>query len=283
MVTTSDPGRLINLSSRAQVGTGGNIIFGGFAIGGGPGSLPVLIRGSGPALAGAPFNVPGTLGDPQLQLYSGNTVLQTNNGWAGSSTISATAATVGAFAWNSPTSHDAALDLSLSGGTYTAQVSGQSGDTGDALMEVYDATPAGTYTPSMPRLINLSARVDVGTGSNALFAGFVIGGSTSLTVLIRASGPAIAAAPFNVPGTLSDPQLKLQNPATGAVYATNSGWEGDSNISGVANAVGAFKWSNCSLDSAILMTLPLATTRCGTPGGSGDSGVAARRGSAEVK
>ena len=125
-------------------------------------------------------------------------------------------------------------------------------------MEVYDATPAGTYTPSMPRLVNLSARVNVGAGSNALFAGFVIGGQTSLTVLIRASGPAIAAAPFNVPGTLPDPELKLQNPSPGAVIATNSAWGGgDPEITRAASSVGAFTWNvPSSPDSAILITLP---------------------------
>jgi immunoglobulin I-set domain protein len=276
VVTTQDPGRLVNLSARAEVGTGGNIVFGGFAIGplGTAGSEPVLIRASGPALEA--FSVPGTLPDPQLQLFSSaGAVLDTNDGWAGNATIAATAASVGAFPWNVPTSHDSAFDLSLASGAYTAQVSGQSGDTGDALVEVYDATPAGTYVPSMPRLVNLSARVDVGTGANVLLAGFVVGGSTSLTVLIRASGPAIAAAPFNVPGTLPDPQLTLQNQATQAVLATNNGWGGDPNISSVAAYVGAFEWSDpSSHDSAILLTLPPGNYTAEAAGASGDTGVA---------
>jgi hypothetical protein len=276
VVATPDPGRLINLSARAEVGTGGNIVFGGFAIGplGTAGSQPVLVRASGPALVA--FSVPGTLPDPQLQLFSSSgAVLDTNEGWAGDTAIAATAAAVGAFKWTAVASHDAALALPLASGTYTAQVAGQSGDTGDALVEVYDATPAGTYLPSMPRLVNLSARVDVGTGANVLFAGFVIGGSTSITVLIRASGPAIAAAPFDVPGTLPDPQLTLQNPNTQAVLATNNGWEGDSNISEVAAYVGAFAWGDpSSHDSALLITLPPGSYTAEAAGASGDSGVA---------
>ena len=72
IVSTTDVGRMINISARSQVGTGPDIIFGGFAIGplGSAGTLPVLIRASGPAIAVAPFNVPGTLPDPQLQLFS---------------------------------------------------------------------------------------------------------------------------------------------------------------------------------------------------------------------
>jgi hypothetical protein len=278
IVATSDPGHLSNLSARAQVGTGGNIIFGGFAIGplGGPGSIPVLIRGSGPAIAVAPFNVPGTLPDPQLQLFnSADAVLATNNGWAGSAAISATAASVGAFAWGNPASHDAALDESLGTGTYTAQIAGQSGDTGDALVEIYDASPAGSFTPGATRLTNLSARVDVGTGGNVLFAGFVIAGDSALTVLIRASGPAIAVAPFNVPGTLPDPELTLQNPANGAVYAENTSWGGDPEISSTAASVGAFGWSvPTSHDSALLITLPPGNYTAAAAGESGDTGVA---------
>jgi hypothetical protein len=278
VTTTTNPGRLINLSARAEVGTGSNLVFGGFAIGpsGGAGTLPVLIRGSGPAIAVAPFNVPGTLADPQLQLFSyTDAVLATNNGWAGDATIKATAAAVGAFTWNTPTSHDAALDTSLAAGSYTAQISGQSGDTGDALVEIYDATPSGTYAPGKPRLVNLSARVDVGTGANVLFAGFTIGGSTAMTVLIRASGPALAGSPFNVPGTLSDPTLTLQNPSTGFTYATNSGWSGDTEIAHTAASVGAFTWNvPSSHDSALLITLPPGSYTAEASGASGDGGVA---------
>jgi hypothetical protein len=276
--TTSSPGHLINLSARAEVGTGGNIIFGGFAIGplGTAGNLPILIRASGPAIAAAPFDVPGTLPDPQLQLFnSSDVVLQTNDGWQASPTITAAAAAVGAFSWGTVATHDAALDVTEPTGTYTAQIAGESGDTGDALLEIYDASTTTTFTTGETRLINLSARVDVGTGANVLFAGFVIGGGSALTVLIRASGPAIAAAPFDVPGTLPDPQLTLQNPNTGFVYASNSGWGGDPEIASAAASVGAFAWSvPTSHDSALLITLPPGSYTAAAAGSSGDRGVA---------
>jgi hypothetical protein len=278
ITATSDLGRLVNLSCRADVGTGSNLIVAGFAVGGSgtSGSENLLIRASGPAIAAAPFNVSGTLPDPQLELYNGaNTLVSTNDGWGGSAEISATASQVGAFAWSVPTSHDAAFLMPLAEGTYSAQVVGQAGDTGVSIVEVYDATPAGTYTPASPRLVNLSARVDVGTGANILVAGFAIGGSTSRTVLIRASGPAIAVAPFNVGGTLPDPQLTLMNQNTGATIATNSAWGGDANISTIASSVGAFGWGNAaSKDSALLITLPPGTYGAQVVGASGDTGVA---------
>jgi hypothetical protein len=271
LTNTTDLGRLVNISCRAQVGTGGSILIAGFAVGGAgtSGTESLLIRGSGPALA--PFGVAGTLPDPQLQLFSGSTVLGTDNGWAGNAQISSTAAAVGAFAWSSPSSHDSALLESLAAGPYTAQISGQSGDTGVALAEVYDATPAGTYTPATPRLVNISARVQVGTGGNVLIAGFVIGGSAARTVLIRASGPALV--PFGVTGTLPDPQLGLFSGST--ELDGNSGWGGNSEVANAAAAVGAFAWgSPTSNDSAILVTLPPGAYTAQVSGASNDSGVA---------
>jgi hypothetical protein len=271
VVSTNDVGRLINLSCRASVGTGANILIAGFASGGSgtSGSEPVLIRGSGPALV--PFGVGGTLADPQLQLYTGSTLLATNDGWAGNAAIASAASSVGAFAWSSSSSHDAAFVQTLASGAYTAQVSGQSGDTGVSLAEVYDATPTGTYTPSLPRLINLSARVEVGTGGNILIAGFVIGGTTAKTVLIRASGPALV--PFGVGGTLKDPQLQLYSGST--LLGSNAGWGGGAAVQAAAASVGAFAWNDTSsLDSALLVTLQPGAYTAQVAGASGDTGVA---------
>ena len=268
---TSDPGRLVNLSTRALVGTGGNILIAGFAIGGSgtTGSESLLARASGPALAA--FSVPGALPDPQLQLYAGSSVLETNNGWGGDPVIASAAAAVGAFAWTTPSSHDSAIDTTLSTGSYTLQVAGQVGDSGVALAEVYDATPAGASTPATPRLVNLSARVQVGTGGNILIAGFAIGGTTAKTVLLRASGPALTA--FSVPGVLPDPLLQLYSGST--VVASNSGWGGNAQIAATAASVGAFSWaSSSSNDSAILVTLPPGAYTAQVSGASGDTGVA---------
>jgi hypothetical protein len=265
------PGRLVNISCRAQVGTGGNILISGFVVGGQgtTGSEPLLVRASGPALV--PFGVPGTLPDPQLQLLSGSTVVGTNEGWAGSAAIASTAAAVGAFAWSNPQSHDAALLESLPGGPFTAQISGESGDTGVALAEVYDATPEGAYTLTSPRLVNISTRVQVGSGGNILIAGFVVGGPSARTVLVRASGPALV--PFGVSGALPDPQLGLYSGAT--QLDADSGWGGNGAIAAAAAAVGAFAWGDpSSHDSAILVTLPPGAYTAQVSGASGDTGVA---------
>jgi hypothetical protein len=191
-----------------------------------------------------------------------------NQGWAGSSEIASAAASVGAFAWNDNSSHDAALLETLTPGTYSAEISGESGDSGVALEEVYDATQ--NYTPASPRLINISARSQVGTGSDALIAGFVIAGTSSKTVLIRASGPAIAQS---VPGSLADPELQLYSGPT--PIASNTVWGGDPEISAIAADVGAFAWtSTTSKDSALLVTLPPGQYTAQVTGASGDTGIA---------
>ena len=277
----SDPGRMINLSCRALSGTGGNVLIAGFVVGGSgtAGSVPVLVRASGPAIAAAPFNVPGTLPDPQLQLDPlagpGTGPAASNSGWGGSASIAAAAGLVGAFPWESAASLDSAILATLPAGPYTAEVSGSSGDTGVALVEVYDALPAASRGASTPRLVNLSARVAVGSGGSELIAGFVIGGSSARTVLVRASGPALAGNPFNVPGTLADPKLTLTNLGTGAVVGTNVSWAGAPEVAAAASAVGAFSWSDpASRDSAILVTLPPGNYTAEVSGASGDTGVA---------
>ena len=280
IVGTSNPGRLVNLSCRAQVGTGANIMTAGFVVGG-PGTSggqSVLVRGSGPALG--VFSLTGLLPDPMLTLNdtsdSPSEVVATDDGWGGNPAIASEAALLGAFSWGTSATPDSALLLSLPAGNYTAQISGASGDTGLALAEVYDATPAGTYAPTTPRLFNLSALIQVGSGVKGVIAGFVVGGTTSKTFLIRASGPALAAAPFLFAGTLQDPQLTLTNTSVNPnqVVTVNTRWGGSPTIYHEANSVGAFAWSVSSADSAILITLPPGNYTAGVAGASGDAGLA---------
>ncbi len=274
---TQDPGRLVNVSARADVGTGANALIVGYVVGGAQasGTQTVLIRASGPALA--QFGVADFMPDPDLVL----TPLGTFDAspievpaWAGNSTLAATAESVGAFAWNDPASLDDATVASTQPGNHTAQVQGDSGNTGVALLEIYDATPVGTYTPAIPHLTNVSARINAGTGDDLAVTGFVIGGSTSKTVLIRASGPALGQ--FGLTGTLSDPWLQLYASNAGnAPIAANSGWAGDPAVSAAAVSVGAFSWSDAtSLDSALLITLPPGAYTAQVTGQSGDTGLA---------
>jgi len=280
VVASANPGRLTNLSCRAQVGTGADIMTAGFVVGGAGvvGTQSVLVRGTGPTLS--LFGLTGLLADPKLTLNNTSDnpgqVIATNAGWGGNPEISAEAGLLGAFPWGTSATPDSALLQALPPDNYTAQIAGAGGDTGLALVEVYDATPAGTYAPATPRMINLSALIQVGAGANVVFAGFVIGGDTARTMLIRASGPALAAAPFGFAGTLSDPQLTLTNTSVtpNRVVTINTGWAGDPTIVAGGASVGAFSWSPSSADSAILITLPPGNYTAGVAGARGDTGLA---------
>jgi hypothetical protein len=156
-------------------------------------------------------------------------------------------------------------------GTYTCVATNSAGSVLSA-----PATLSVDAVAASPRLIDISTRGQVGTGANLLVAGFVVGGTTAKTVLIRASGPSIGAAPFNVAGVLADPQIQLfgqGNPAP--LLASNAGWSGNPQIAAEAVAVGAFPWTNpASKDSALLITLPPGAYTAQVSGASGDSGVA---------
>jgi arylsulfotransferase ASST/Ig-like domain-containing protein len=271
---TSDVGRLTNISCRANVGTGDNVLIMGFAVGGQQvsGTDTLLVRASGPALGA--FGVTGVLPDPELLLSGAIPTESAKNGWGGSSLISGAASAVGAFAWTNPASLDQAIYQAVPTGDFTAEIAGQSGDSGVALAEVYDATPDGAYTQSTPHLTNISARAKVGTGANILIAGFAIGGTTSTTVLIRASGPALLQ--FGVSGTLPDPELQLLSASTGSpLLASNAGWAGYPEIVAAAASVGAFAWQDAaSGDSALIVTLPPGSYTAQVSGVSGDAGVA---------
>jgi len=251
----------------------------GFVVGGAgvSGLKPVLVRSTGPTLAA--FDLSGTLPDPKLTLnYTSASpveIIDSDTGWGGNPSIAAESALLGAFSWGSQPTADSALLESLSPGNYTAQVAGASGDSGLALVEVYDATPSNSYTSSTPRLVNLSVLGPVGTGANILIVGFVVGGNTAKTVLLRASGPALATD-FSIAGAISDPVLTLTDTTQGSskVLRVNAGWAGDSTLNSVAAGVGAFPWALSSQDSAILVTLPPGNYTASVSGAAGDTGLA---------
>ncbi len=249
LTVTGAQARLINISTRAQVGTGSNILIPGFVIEG-SGMETLLIRGDGPSLA--QFNVSGVLAQPSLSVFDNNgNVIVSNTSWGTSpnpALIATTAASAGAFAFTAG-SADCALIVSLPAGAYTVQLSGVNNSTGVALAEIYEVSSTGT------RLSNISTRALVGTGANIIIPGFVVSGTGTEQLLVRADGPALTK--FNVPGVLAQPSLSVYNNA-GAVIASNTIWGTDSNASIVAStavAVGAFALVSGSADCATIVSL----------------------------
>jgi hypothetical protein len=138
-----DADRLANISARALVGTGGNLLIGGFVTAGDQPSK-VLVRAVGPGLN--QFALTGTLPRPILSIYNSERVLVgVNVGWSAGGNAEAVAVNdaasrAGAFLLQ-PGSNDSALLLTLPPGAYTAQVTGADGATGLALVEVYQVPP----------------------------------------------------------------------------------------------------------------------------------------------
>ena len=246
--------RLINLSTRGMVGPGASELIAGFVTAGGPKNL--LIRAAGPGLA--KFGVPDFISNPvvTLQVPSSGAVVAANDNWqdnGAGALVMETEGRVGAFPF-SDGSLDAALAVqSLGTGAYTASVTSGAGSSGStALAEIYDADARG----SSGKLVNVSTRGTVGPGSGVIIAGFVIAGSEPKRVLVRASGPALAA--FGVGGALSDPQFTLYR-SDGTAVASNDDWmlARDPAVStATAARAGAFAFVAGSLDAALVVTLP---------------------------
>ncbi|HNC23132.1 MAG TPA: hypothetical protein PLU52_02920 [Opitutaceae bacterium] len=129
--------RIINMSTRANVGTGADVLIPGLVIGG-DAPRRVLVRAVGPTLAS--FGVESPLSRPVLTLLSGQTAFASNQGWGtadNATDIAAVAQQVGGFPLPVG-SADSALLVTLNPGVYSLHVTGANGTTGVALVEVYE-------------------------------------------------------------------------------------------------------------------------------------------------
>ena len=239
--------RLVNISSRARVGSADAVAIAGFVISGTE-SKPVLIRAVGPTLGAAPFNLPGVLTTPSLELFRGATSIATNTGiGANRAAIDAAGQLAGAFGLGSAGT-DAAILTTLAPGNYTAVVSSTTAAAGVALVEVYDLSGVSLGQ----KLLNISTRAAVGSGDNVLIAGFVVPPGTTKRVLVRGVGPGLAA--FGVSGVLAQPTLTLYSGSTS--IAANTNWSSSADAAAITAGslqVGAFGLS--SNDSALVATL----------------------------
>lgn len=95
-------------------------------------------------------------------------------------------------------------------------------------------------------LANLSTRLQVGTGNNALIGGFIVTGSQPKKVIVRAIGPSLA-----LPGKLDDPTLELYGPS--GLLQTNDNWVESPNRQAIIDSGVA---PTNDKESAIIATLP---------------------------
>ena len=273
--------RVGNISTRSRVLTGDNVMIGGFIIDGST-PLRVLVRSRGPSMAGAPFFVPGTLANPLLRLFSGQTVIAQNDNWQdppncsgfpceGAAHITSTGLDPCQQNPGQPgpppnCNLESAILVTLPPGAYTAIVTGADGGTGVGLVEVFEVDDG-----IQAELSNISTRSFVQSGDNVMIGGLIIEGSSPATVLVRARGPSMNGAPFFVPGALANPLLQLFSGQT--VIGQNDNWQDPPSCNGFICGGGAeiaatgldpcqpnpgqtTSPPGCAQESAILITLP---------------------------
>ena len=123
------PAPMVNLSARAQVGTGDNVLIGGAYV---LDSTRAVVRAIGPTLAN--FGIQGALANPMLELYNAqgaqiasNDNWQSNPQWPEIQQLGLQPGNV----------YESALLATLAPGPYTAIVKGVSNGTGIGMVELY--------------------------------------------------------------------------------------------------------------------------------------------------
>jgi len=211
--------RLSNISTRAFVQTGDNVLIGGFII---QGSEPkrVIIRAIGPELTH--YGVANALLNPTLELHNATgALIASNNNWQttiiGGIITSNQVGDIINSGYAPGDGLESAIIADLPPGNYTTILRGVNNLTGVALVEVYDLSPGLSSF-----LRNISSRAFVQTDENVMIGGFIIQGTQPKKVIIRAIGPELTS--YGVPNVLPDPTLDLHD-HTGALIASNDNWQ----------------------------------------------------------
>ena len=218
----------------------------------------VIIRGVGPSLGGA--GLTDLVDDPTLQLFGTGGQIAFNDDWKDlqQSDIEATML--------QPTDdREPAIIATLDPAPYTATVAGKNGQTGVALIEIYDLN-----APASSRLANLSTRGVVLTQDNVMIGGFILGGSNTqpAKVVVRAIGPSLGSAGITDP--LSNPTLELFD-GNGQSVGFNDNWQDDASQATELQSLNIAP--TATAESAIVTTLPPGPYTAVVAGQSGATGV----------
>jgi glucose/arabinose dehydrogenase len=235
------PSQAMNISTRARVETGDNVLIGGFIITGSA-AKKVIIRAIGPSLSR--HGLTDFLADPRLELHDGSgALLQSNDNWQDDPSQASQISASGLAPSNNL---ESAIIATLQPGNYTAIVRGKNSGQGIALAEVYDLDPAADS-----HLGNISGRAYVQTDNDVMIAGFIIGNNIGASnVIIRAIGPSLAQ--HGLSNVLADPTLELHD-GNGALLQSNDNWQDDPDQAARISAANLAP-SN-SLESAIWASL----------------------------
>ncbi len=237
-----------NLSTRVKIETGGSVGIAGFIVQGN-GVKPVLIRALGPTLG--TFGVPNSLANPSIELLdSAGTQIGSNDDWDPTGDVPIKHQVLGI---PTPQPKESAIYAVLPPGAYTVIVRGVGNTTGVALVELYDLDTTAACT-----LTNVSTRGIVRTGAEIMIGGFILTGTGTKDILVRAVGPALAQ--FGVPNVMADPKIEVYDTAGVMIYSNND-WSTQVTVPGQtapqpASAITASgRAPTDTRESSLLMTL----------------------------
>ena len=203
---------ITNLSTRASIGSGDNVMIAGFVVTGNE-PLRVAIRAQGPSLAQYGIQKPAI--NPRVEVYQlgvTNTALGENDDWK----IGPNWRLVQSYGLNPSDDRDSVAVATLMPGSYSAIVSDPTNpNVGVGIVEVFALD-----AQSQSRLVNVSTRAYIGTGENVLIGGFILQQRT--TVLVRTQGPSLTR--YGLSGVVAGTKLTLYRQSDHAILATNNGW-----------------------------------------------------------
>lgn len=146
--------------------------------------------------------------------------------------------------------------------------------------------PSATFTvqtaatnPSGPaKLVNISARASGSTGDNVAIGGFVLNGTASKRMLLRAVGPTLTTQGIGAAEVMLDPMIELHDALHGnVIIATNDNWGDNTNaaaITATAGQVGAFAFAgDDTKSSALLLDMTPGVYSFLAPGRNSTSGI----------
>ncbi|MDA0348286.1 MAG: fibronectin type III domain-containing protein [Verrucomicrobia bacterium] len=212
-------GRFNNLSTRALVGTGDEILIASFRVDGGP--LRIYLRVGGPDLEAA--GISNFLANPTMELrkVDGNVLIKSNDDWK-TTQFEVEGVVPGGLVPKFDV--DPAMVVNLPDpGNYSVIVRGVGDTIGFANVELYEfKDPA---EPNSGKLTNISVRALVGTVDEILIASFRVAGDASQGIYSRIAGPDLEAS--GIPNFLADPTAQLFKIGDLIAIKTNNDWKDD--------------------------------------------------------
>jgi hypothetical protein len=248
VISAAASARFTNISTRAMVGTGDEILIASFQVTGGP--LRIYTRVQGPNLAGS--GITNFLADPTVKIVPFgqiDNVIKANDNWKDDESELLGIVPAGVLP---KADAEAAMIVNLTtGGLYSIVVSGVGNSVGVANVELYEfRDPA---EPNPGKLSNLSVRAPVGTGDDILIASFQVTGDAPQRIYASAGGQRLES--FGITNFLPDSIMRLV-PAGSIdnIIKENDNWKDDqSEITGIVPNGVIPKFDP---ESALVVTLP---------------------------